>query len=147
LSGVAILYKLLQTFTMTEPRHCLYCNSDIKGRADKKFCHDQCRNNFNNQVKFIDNNSYVRIVNNALKKNRKILEQLMKTNGEVTKVPLTKLNALGFKFKYLTHIYTTQKGKVYNYVYEYGYLPLENNWFLIVKDEKKITQSKSPQTA
>lgn len=126
---------------MKETRRCLNCNRELKGRVDKKFCHDQCRNDYNNQAKFLDNNNYVRIVNQALRKNRKILEQLMKANSEVTKVPLNKLTALGFKFKFVTHIYTTKKGKAYNYVYEYGYLPIENNWFIIVKDEKKITHT------
>ncbi|RYF12576.1 MAG: DUF2116 family Zn-ribbon domain-containing protein, partial [Flavobacteriales bacterium] len=35
-------------------RFCLDCNTEIKGRADKKFCDDQCRNNYNNRRKSED---------------------------------------------------------------------------------------------
>ena len=44
-----------------------------------------------------------------------------------------KLQRLGFQFKYFTHTYTNKKGTIYYYCYEYGYLPLENDWYLIVK--------------
>ena len=48
-----------------------------------------------------------------------------------------KLQRLGFQFKYLTHIYTTKTGKTYYYCYDYGYLPLDNDWFLIVKKKEE----------
>jgi hypothetical protein len=48
----------------------------FKGRADKKFCDDYCRTNYNNQLKSCENN-YVRNINNALGKNRRILEELL----------------------------------------------------------------------
>ena len=122
---------------MLEAKHCLFCERELRGRVDKKFCSDQCRNDYNNHLKFSENNPHVRHINRVLKRNRRILEQLMRSDKEVTKVTLDKLNSHGFKFKYLTHIYTTKKGTVYHYVYEYGYLALDNNWYLIVKDEKK----------
>jgi hypothetical protein len=113
----------------------------MKGRADKKFCGGQCRNDYNNQLKFMANNAHVRNINIALRKNRRILEQLMRSSHEVVKVSFERLNTLGFKFKYFTHVYTTKKGTVYYYVYEYGYLALENSWYLLVKDEKKAPVS------
>jgi len=39
----------------------------------------------------------------------------------------------GFNFNYFTNTYTNKKGVTYFYCYEYGYLPLENNFYLIVK--------------
>jgi len=132
---------------MTQTRTCLCCEREIRGRVDKKFCNDHCRNDFNNQLKLSANNPYVRKINLALRHNRKILEQLMRSDKEVTKVPLDRLNSLGFKFKYLTHVYTTKKGTTYNYVYEYGYLPLENNWYLLVKDDKKVRFSENHEMA
>ncbi len=38
-----------------------------------------------------------------------------------------------FNFSYHTHLYTTKTGKQYSYCYEYGYLPLDNDWFLLVR--------------
>lgn len=32
-------------------RSCLDCGKALVGRADKKFCDDSCRNNYNNRIK------------------------------------------------------------------------------------------------
>jgi hypothetical protein len=118
--------------TQQTPKNCLACNKVIKGRTDKKFCDDYCRNAFNNQLK-AEGNNLVRNINNALGKNRRILEKILPEGETLKKVTRDKLLQLGFQFKYFTHLYTTQKDKTYFYCYEYGYLPLENDWFLIVK--------------
>lgn len=111
---------------------CLQCKKPLKGRSDKKFCDDYCRAAHNNELKSAANN-YVRNVNNALGKNRRILESLL-PNGEATvKSSRDKLMEKGFQFKYHTHLYSTKNGNTYFYCYDYGYLPLENNWYLIVK--------------
>jgi hypothetical protein len=43
---------------------CLACDKPLKGRTDKKFCDDYCRNNYNNQLKAAKNN-VVRNINNG----------------------------------------------------------------------------------
>ena len=115
-----------------ETKTCLFCKKPVKGRSDKKFCDDYCRAAYNNDLKSASNN-YIRNVNNALGKNRRILESLLPEGEATAKANQDKLLQLGFQFKYLTHIYTTKTDKTYFYCYEYGYLPLENNWYLIVK--------------
>lgn len=30
-------------------RYCLFCNKELDGRPDKKFCHYNCRNTYNNK--------------------------------------------------------------------------------------------------
>ena len=72
-------------------------------------------------------------VNNALSKNRRILEELLPEGEEMVKTTQEKLVQKGFLFKYVTDLYTTKSGKTYYYCYEYGYLPLDNDWYLIVK--------------
>ena len=114
------------------PKKCLTCNKPLKGRTDKKFCDDYCRNGYNNQLKAGDNN-FVRNINNALRKNRRILESLLPENEEMAKANKDKLLQKEFQFKYNTHTYTNKKGNTYFFCYEYGYLPLENDWFLIVR--------------
>lgn len=111
---------------------CLNCKKVLKGRTDKKFCDDYCRNSFNNQLKAAKNN-LVRNVNNALGKNRRILESFFKKDDEITKTTKEKLLQKGFQFKYITHIYTNKKGNIYYFCYDLGYLPLENDWYLLVK--------------
>lgn len=115
-----------------EAKNCLSCGKAMKGRSDKKFCDDYCRNNYNNLQKSGSNN-LMRNINNALAKNRRILENLLPAGEEMTKAHRDKLLHAGFQFKYLTHTYTNKKGNVYYFIYDYGYLPLEGDWFLIVK--------------
>jgi len=113
-------------------RACLSCSKPLRGRIDKKFCDDYCRNSYNNQLKS-ETNNYVRNINNALRRNRRILEQLLAGTAGIVKAKREKLTRLGFQFKYFTHTHTNKKNNTYYYCYEYGYLPLENDWFLLVK--------------
>ena len=123
---------------ISDSRTCLTCGKDLKGRSDKKFCDDYCRNNFNNRERAKTNcSSLVRSVNNSLLKNRKILESVLPENKETAKANLDKLLRLGFHFKYMTHTYTTRTGKTYFFCYDHGYLPLENQWYLVVKQKEE----------
>lgn len=115
-----------------EKKTCLNCNKTIQGRADKKFCDDYCRNNFNNQLK-ASNNNFIRNINNALKKNRNIMVTFLPEAEETVKVTRQSLFMEGFQFKYSTHSYTNKKGNTYVFCYDYGYLELDGNWFLLVR--------------
>jgi hypothetical protein len=110
-------------------RNCLECEDVVKGRADKKFCSDQCRNGYNNKLNTNANN-YMRNVNHTLRKNRRILEELNSTGK--SKVKKDKLIVKGFNFTYFTSTYATRKGDVYCYCYEQGYPPLENDYYMLV---------------
>lgn len=118
---------------------CLECGEKIVGRADKKFCSDLCRNAYNNKLNS-DSNNLVRNINNTLRKNRRILEEICK--DDKAKVSKNTLLREGFDFTYFTSTRTTQKGATYVFVYEYGYLMLENErntepYCLIVKDKSR----------
>jgi hypothetical protein len=112
------------------------CGKAIKGRSDKKFCDDYCRNNYNNQLKLADS-AIVRNINNTLAKNRRVLQSILTADKETAKSSRDQLLLKGFSFNYFTHIYTTKAGKQYFYCYDYGYLPLESDWFLIVKKKEE----------
>lgn len=113
-----------------EQRKCLECDYEITGRVDKKFCSDQCRNTYNNRSKQ-EANRFVRNISYILRKNRRILEKLT-PNGKA-KVHRNKLTDRGFNFEYHTNLYTTKKGQTYYFCYEYGYLPLEDDYYAVVK--------------
>ena len=113
----------------TEEKTCLECGEKIKGRADKKFCSDQCRITYNNKLNS-DETNLVRNVNNTLRKNRRILMEL-NTTGK-TRVAREKLLEKGFDFGYFTSTYTTKEGALYKYCYEQGYLEVDKNYFLLV---------------
>ncbi|MBE8715542.1 hypothetical protein [Sphingobacterium hungaricum] len=115
-------------------RFCLDCGTLLKGRIDKKFCDDQCRSHYNNHVK-ADDSLVIRSINQILKKNRSILKSL-NPDGK-NKVKRKSLMQKGFDFTYFTHTYSTQKGSLYYFCYEYGYLNLENEEVLLVRRGEK----------
>lgn len=88
------------------------------------------------------NSTVVRSINSVLTRNRRILdltlgqEKTIKTNKE-------KLLQRGFNFQYITHTYTTRNGDQYYFCYEMGYLPLENDTYLIVKRKEDPSRANS----
>tara|TARA_B100001179_G_C18259758_1_gene262025 strand:+ start:136 stop:483 length:348 start_codon:yes stop_codon:yes gene_type:complete len=111
-------------------KECPECGQKILGRADKKFCSDQCRNAYNNNLNR-DAKNLVRNINNRLRKNYRILESL--NPEEKTTTTRSMLLARDFNFEYFTSIYTTKTGKTYYFVYDQGYLPLDNDFYALVK--------------
>ncbi len=111
---------------------CLQCGKPMKGRADKKFCDDYCRNAYNNLLRS-STNKQVKVINNILIKNRRILESMIAAGEHTAKTTKATLLKQGFRFTHHTHMYTTRSGSTYTYCYDYGYLPLENDWYLVVR--------------
>ena len=109
---------------------CLECGEKIVGRTDKKFCSDYCRNAYNNNLNK-DSKNMVCNVNNQLRKNYRILEEL-NPDGKI-RITKSKLISRGFNFDYFTSIYTTKTGNTYYFVYDQGYLPLEGDFYALVK--------------
>jgi hypothetical protein len=85
-----------------ENKTCLHCKKIIKGRTDKKFCDDYCRNIFNNQLKATTNN-LVRNTNNILGKNRRIIESFFEEEINYIKIKKEILINNGFLFSYNTN--------------------------------------------
>lgn len=113
-------------------KSCLECNEKIVGREDKKFCTDGCRNAYNNKINK-DTTNYMRNINNKLRKNYRILMEL-NTEGK-TKTTQTKLVNKGFDFEFFTSILNTKNGNVYYFLYDQGYMALENDYYILVKKE------------
>ncbi|PTX45227.1 hypothetical protein C8P64_1218 [Christiangramia gaetbulicola] len=111
-------------------KSCPECGEKIIGRTDKKFCSDYCRNAYHNKANK-DSSNLIRNTNNQLRKNHRILEELNPTDK--TSVPRTKLLAKGFSFEVFTSIYVTKTGNQYFFVYDQGYLKLENDFYALVK--------------
>ncbi|GGE43791.1 hypothetical protein EV200_101322 [Pedobacter psychrotolerans] len=115
-------------------RLCLDCGEAVRGRTDKKFCDDSCRNNYNNRLKS-ENGIVFNRINLILKKNRTLLSKF-NPDGKI-KISKKKMVNAGFNFDYYTHTYQTQNGKRYIFCYEFGYLALNEEDFLLVKREEK----------
>lgn len=113
-------------------KNCLECNEKIVGREDKKFCSDGCRNSYNNKINK-DSTNYMRNINNKLRKNYRILNEL-NVDGK-SKVSRSKLSSKGFHFDYFTTILNTKSGNMYYFVYDQGYMILENEYYMLVKKD------------
>lgn len=111
-------------------KECIECGESFIGRIDKKFCSDYCRNTFNNRNNK-DSNNLIRNINNRLRKNWRILEEL--NPEEKCKVSKLKLDDAGFDFNYFTNIYTTKSGNIYYFCYDQGYLELDGGFYALVK--------------
>jgi hypothetical protein len=116
-----------------EKRKCLECGEAFNGRVDKKFCSDLCRNAYNNKLNS-DHVNYVRNINNILRKNRRIIEELLPE--ETAKVSQQKLIDKGFNFNYHTNTYLTKAGALYVFCYDYGYLKLDDQFYMLVKRQQ-----------
>lgn len=126
-------YLPLLQMEQQQEKKCLECGALIKGRVDKKYCSDYCRNAYNNKLNK-DSKNLVRNINNRLRKNYRVLDSFVLKDGK-TRTTKTRLMDKGFDFEYITNLYTTKKGTTYYFVYDLGYLPLDNDYYMIVKRE------------
>ncbi|MFM7838034.1 MAG: DUF2116 family Zn-ribbon domain-containing protein [Chitinophagaceae bacterium] len=118
---------------VVENKHCLACGKTVRGRTDKKFCDDYCRNGYNNQLKRLTLEP-LKAINKVLRRNRNILERVV---SKVAHRPVTiskeDLLQEGFYFKYITHALTTPQGDTCYYCYDFGYMQLEEESVMIVQ--------------
>jgi len=113
-------------------KNCLECDKKIVGREDKKFCSDACRNTYNNK-RNKDSTNYMRTVNNKLRKNYRILVEINPDKTQIT--TLTNLLNKGFDFEFFTSVLQTKDGKIYNFIYDQGYMPLDSRKYIIVRKD------------
>lgn len=80
---------------------CLQCERTFRGRADKRYCSDYCRAQFNNQQRRTKPSTQQRI-HSFLKQNHRILTQLLRERKSI-RIEETQLVELGFRLRYVTH--------------------------------------------
>lgn len=119
-----------------EKKYCIYCHAPVSGRADKKYCDDACRSAYNNRINQ-QASSFMKSIDNALKRNRRILNSLMPQNTKRIKVTFKNLAALGFNFNYVTHVLSCKNGNTCFYCYDVGYMPVGDNCYMVVKQREK----------
>jgi len=108
-------------------RICIQCGHSLFGRRDKKFCNDFCRNTYNNNLNKEDV-EVIRITNSKLKKNHKILKNLLDSaNTTITK---SELLLLGFDLNLLTN-FEIVDGLVHRNVYDFKLVQNEDETFTI----------------
>ena len=104
-------------------QNCKHCNKELQGRTDKKYCNLHCKSAYQYQLAKEQPERFYNIVDNQLKLNRKILKEFNR-GGKVT-VRAALINELGFNADFFTHFWKNNKGEVYLFVYEYGFLKIK----------------------
>ncbi|HTQ28386.1 MAG TPA: hypothetical protein VMI35_09665 [Puia sp.] len=120
----------------SDDRVCLVCEKPIKGRADKKFCDDYCRSNYNNRLNS-DASLYVRNINGILRRNRRILESLIPPDDEKAWTSRNRLQQNGFNFSVFTGSYRPATGNRYYCCYEFSYLPVGHDRYLLTRHREE----------
>jgi hypothetical protein len=118
---------------MKPNRKCLECGDTLRGRADQKYCSDQCRNTFNNRL-MGETNNLVRQINRILRKNQNILADLS-SSGKTTFLK-SDLIERGFNFSYLTNSRITHNGRMLFFCYGHGYAVDEDDKILLVQKQE-----------
>lgn len=101
-------------------KECLNCNKKLEGRTDKKYCDMHCKSAYHYQRIKEQPERFYNKVDNQLRLNRKLLKEYNKAGKSIIRSEV--LLNLGFDPKFFTHYWKNQKGEVYLFVYEYGYL-------------------------
>ncbi len=105
---------------------CKNCGTILQGRSDKIYCDNYCKSAYHYKNEKENQSNFYLKVDKQLKTNRKILKAYNKA-GKAT-VRAEELLKEGFNPNYFTHYWKNQKGDVYLFCYEYGFLKrMENN--------------------
>ena len=110
---------------MKPKRLCLACKKELKGRIDKKFCDLHCKSSYHYRKSLDEAPRFYNKVDNQLRLNRLILKRFNKA-GKAT-VRANVLLQQGFNPRFFTHYWKNQKGDVYLFIYEFGFLKVREH--------------------
>jgi len=111
---------------------CLYCDEEIKGRSDKKFCDNNCKSAWH-KAQANPKEAEIKRINKILRRNRSVLK-FYSPQGKTT-VRKKFLVDQGYNFKYFTQVYKTKNDNVYYLCYDYGFMLLEDEKVLIIQKQ------------
>ena len=106
-------------------KNCLYCETELIGRTDKKYCNLHCKSAYQYEKIKNEPERFYNKVDNQLRLNRRILKNYNKSGKSVVRSEV--LLKLGFNPKFFTHYWKTKKGEVYLFVYEFGFMSKSDN--------------------
>ncbi len=129
---------------MNNGRTCPVCGIVVKGRSDKIFCSPKCRSIDQYEQRQETETFYIR-VDRQLKINRKLLKKYNRSG--ITTIRKSELIMEGFDPQFFTHYWKNQKGDVYLFVYEYGFLNKRHNgkdkYILVIWQDHMHSSQKS----
>lgn len=117
MSASDIEYLLLKKNCM---KTCVECGKSFNGRADKKYCSDECRAAFNDRI-YRERRRGVASINNILRRNYTVLKEL--EDSGILKTDIHLLLGRGFDFNHFTSIEgrCDENGSIWIGCYSYSY--------------------------
>ncbi len=106
-------------------KRCPVCEKEIKGRTDKKFCDSSCKSAYHYSARQEAGHSFYARVDRQLKANRRILKKFNRAGKAAVRSEI--LFGEGFDPGFFTHYWKNNKGEVYLFVYEFGFLTKTEN--------------------
>ena len=103
----------------------MFCNDKLEGRVDKLFCTPSCKSSYHYQRNKEKTASFYKKVDTQLKMNRRLLK-LYNRAGKATVRKDTMIGE-GFDPRFFTHYWKNQRGDVYLFCYEFGFLSKKEN--------------------
>ncbi len=128
---------------MKSERKCLECSKLLEGRAGKRFCDPYCKSAYHYKKSQSEKPKFYIKVQQQLKLNRKILKEYNKAGKATIRAEI--VLKLGFNPNFFTHYWKNQKGDVYLFVYEYGFLKKKENGrekFVLILWQEYMTKGK-----
>lgn len=126
------LFLRHQNLPMSNNNTCSTCGQPLRGRTDKKFCNDYCRNIHHNsaQPRLPED---VKKINRILTNNRKLLDSLLVNPNYPIRISRQYLLECGFHFNYFTH--TIQNYAVqYKFCYDLAFFEINERELLLWKN-------------
>ena len=124
---------------MTLPRptkFCPICGEELVGRKDKIFCSKACKNEYHINRK-LEHLPVSQPIDKILHRNWVLLKELFDQIGKKKFfVSKAELNKAGFHTQYYTTSQKNTKGKMYYYVYNFGWMDFSEKQLMIVKLDK-----------
>lgn len=118
---------------------CPVCGNVLKGRQDKKYCSPKCKNIATYDRRLMNEQFFLK-VDKQLKTNRRILKQF--NHSGYTTLRKDELFKAGFAPNYFTHYWKNDKGDVYLFCYDFGFLEMkQNEKYLLIKWQHYMRKS------
>ena len=106
-------------------KKCPNCEEEVVGRVDKIFCTPYCKSSYHYKIDLEKDENLFRKIDKQLKLNRRLLKLYNKSGKAV--VRKEELLKEGFNPKYFTNYWKNQKGEVYLFCFEFGFLEKNEN--------------------
>lgn len=112
--------------------NCSICGDKLQGRKDKIFCSSSCRNQYHTNRKN-EITPFSQPIDKILHRNWVLLKELHDQIGK-KKIFVSKadLNRAGFHTQYYTTSQENTKGKMYFYVYNFGWMDFSEKQLMVI---------------